>query len=150
MGNSQHGFSEWLVPGLEIVAFRLSRANDCAAEIGSLISNWSYNGPLKFEQRVAGGKYKTVVADIRPIPPKVSLLFSEAVHHIRASLDNVVWFLIESQMVEIPPKLSKKIAMPIYESEEKFDQWARPLIKMGLSMLSAEAELGRSIRDLQP
>ena len=37
-----------------------------------------------------------MVQGIRPIPPRISLLFREAFNNLRAALDNVIWQLVEA------------------------------------------------------
>jgi hypothetical protein len=86
---------EWLPDQLYPVAYRVARADECAFEIAKLAGRWSFDGPLGLVQYVWQNRYSVRVDSVRPIPPRISLLFSEAVGHLRAALDNVVWFIVE-------------------------------------------------------
>jgi hypothetical protein len=57
-------------------------------------------GPLTLEQvhGSAPGTVDAVVTALRPIPPVAALLFSEAINHLRAALDNVVFHLVTSAL----------------------------------------------------
>ena len=86
---------EWLPDQLCPVAFRVARADECAFEIAKLAGRWSFDEPLGLVQYVWENRYSVRIESVRPIPPRISLLFSEAVSHLRAALDNVVWFMVE-------------------------------------------------------
>ncbi len=86
---------DWLPPALYLAAMRIARADECAYAIGKLAATWSFEGPLDHLQTRNGECFSVEVRKIRPIPARISLLFSEAVNHIRSALDNVIWHLVE-------------------------------------------------------
>lgn len=77
---------KWLPEALDPVALRLARADAFAFQIGDLATKWSMDGPLGFEQLRRDGLTQMVVKSLRPVPPEASLLFSEAVNHLRAAV----------------------------------------------------------------
>ena len=77
-----------LPPDLVPVALRLARADEAVFEIADISSLWSMAGPLEMEQRRNGDRSTSVLTGIRPVPPRLWLLFSEAINHLRAAIDN--------------------------------------------------------------
>ncbi|WP_458778614.1 hypothetical protein [Arthrobacter sp. D3-16] len=141
---------KWLPEALESVALRLARADECAFKIGDIGSKWSLEGPLEFEQVRRGKEVQTFLKSLRPVPAEASLLFSEAVNHLRASIDNVVWHLIEEAHGQLTGYVAKQIAMPITDSQTSLDRWAAPKVAKGVTAFGREATLGKRIRLLQP
>lgn len=140
----------WLPVELEPVAFRLARADECAYEIGDLTSAWSSNDPVRMYETVDNGIVTAKVDSIRPIPPKVALLFSEAINHIRASIDNVVWYLVEKETGELDPQTELLVAFPITRDSAHFSSWCAKRVKNGLTMFAEDSGLGKRLRTLQP
>lgn len=140
----------WLPEGLESVALRLARADECAFKIGDLISMWSLEGPLRFEQVRSGEKFEVFVKSVRSVPPEASLLFSEAVNHLRAAIDNVIWYLVEREHGRRSGPAASLVSMPIMESQEKLDNWTRRRVKDKITAFGNDTHLGRRLRTLQP
>lgn len=145
--------STWLPATLEPVAMRLARADEAVFKIAQLARAWSSEGagPLK----VVGVKHPddTIVyhvSAIRPIPPLLSLLFSEAINHLRAAIENTLFFLVEEQRGSVLPEdQAKRISMPVYEDEASLNRWFKDNEKK-LPELGAESALTSRIRALQP
>lgn len=138
----------WVPEGLEPVALRLARSDARAYEIGDLASKWSLDGPLDFDQVRCGAQVQMTVKSVRPVPPEASLLFSEGVNHLRAAVDNVVWYLVEQEIGTMSGSLASVVSMPITESSEDMDKWTRRRNK--ISAFSPGSQLGRRLRALQP
>lgn len=141
---------KWLPEALESVALRLARADECAFKIGDMASKWSLEGPLDIEQVRRGTEVQTFLKSLRPVPPEASLLFSEAVNHLRASIDNVVWHLVEEAHGQLTGYVAKQIAMPITDSQTSLDRWAAPKVAKGVTAFGSGATLGRRLWLLQP
>lgn len=140
----------WLPQELEPVALRLARVDECVFMIGDLVSRWSLEGPLDMQQVRRGNEVDTVLRGIRPIPPLVSLLFSEAINHLRAAIDNTVWYLVEREHGSVKGSAARLVAMPIMAEEQALDDWVKRREKAGFSALGPNAVLGRRVRSLQP
>lgn len=141
----------WLPAELDPVALRLARADHVAYQLGEISLGWSRSALEMNEVERSDGQLDVVVAGIRPIPPLVSMLFSEAIHHLRAAIDNTLFYLVEaSRDEEIPEKQAREIAMPIHEDETKFDEWQAQKHRKGLVELGANTRLGDRIQSLQP
>ncbi|MHA7293547.1 hypothetical protein [Arthrobacter sp. HLT1-21] len=140
----------WLPEALEPVALRLARADQCAYRVGDLTSQWSLDGPLGMEQVRRGDNVQMFLKSIRPVPPEVLLLFSEAVNHLRASIDNVVWYLIEQEHGQLNGSAGTLVSMPILESQEAFERWTSRRVKEKISAFGADTSLGRRLHTLQP
>lgn len=144
----------WLPRGLEHVALRLGRADDLELQLGRVAFGWSSGcgGPLTVEQ-VHGetpGTVDAVVTGIRPIPPSAGMLFSEAVNHLRAVLDNVVFHLVTSARGEpLRDDAARKVALPIYETAAQLASWQQRL-RNWVPELCAGSALGDRIEALQP
>ncbi len=141
---------KWLPEELNPVALRLARADDCAFKIGDLTSKWSLDGPLDFEQVRRGNTVQMVLKSLRPVPAEASLLFSEAINHLRAAIDNVIWYVVDQEHGQLEGIAATLVNMPILESQEKLDGWTKRRVKDKISALGAETQLGRRIRALQP
>jgi len=140
----------WLPQELEPVALRLARVDECVFMIGDLVSKWSLEGPLEMQQVRRGNAVDIVLRGIRPIPPLVSLLFSEAINHLRAAIDNTVWYLVEREHGPVKGSAALLVAMPIVTKEQALDDWVKKREKAGLSALGPNAVLGERVRSLQP
>lgn len=141
---------DWLPEALESVALRLARADECAFKIGDLASKWSSEGPLGFEQVRRGDKVQMFLKSMRPVPPEASLLFSEAVNHLRAVIDNVIWYLVEREHGHVSGPAATLVNMPILESQEKLDNWTKRRLKEKIAAFGGATQLGRRLRTLQP
>jgi hypothetical protein len=140
----------WLPEELEPVALRLARVDECVFMIGDLVSKWSLEGPLDIQQVRRGDEVDMVLRGIRPIPPLVSLLFSEAINHLRAAIDNTVWYLVEREHGPLKGPRAHLVSMPILTREQALDDWVKKREKAGLSALGPNAVLGKRVRSLQP
>jgi hypothetical protein len=141
---------DWLPADLYPVAMRIARADECAYAMGELAALWSFEGPLDLEQVRSGDRFTTRVSMIRPIPPRISLLFSEAVNHLRAALDNVVWYMVEAAQGPVTGRTALKVNLPIHDDETKLDNWRRDRVGAGLTAFDSATTLGERIRSLQP
>lgn len=139
---------KWLPEALDPVALRLARADAFAFQIGDLATKWSMDGPLGFEQVRRDGLTQMVVKSLRPVPPEASLLFSEAVNHLRAAVDNAFWHLTEKAHGSLSGSLAAMVSMPIVESQEDLDRWTGRRNK--IPALRPETRLGQRLRALQP
>ncbi|WP_104181656.1 hypothetical protein [Arthrobacter sp. B0490] len=139
----------WLPEPVESVAFRLARADECAFQIGDLASQWSSDGPLDFEQVRQGEYVQLFVTRLRPAPPEASLLFSEAVNHLRATIDNVIWYLVEREHGELTGYPATLVNMPIVQSPRAFDNWIRKRVQNKISAFGEGTPLHQRIRALQ-
>jgi hypothetical protein len=147
--NETSGLS-WLPDELDPVALRLARADECAFKIGDLASKWSADGPLDFEQIRRGNTVQMVLKSLRPVPAEASLLFSEAVNHLRASIDNVIWYLVEQEHGQLEGMVATLVNMPILESQEKLDSWTKRRVKDKIAAFDVATNLCKRIRALQP
>ncbi len=140
----------WLPEDLDPVALRLARADECAFKIGDLASKWSADGPLDFEQIRRGNTVQMVLKSLRPVPAEASLLFSEAINHLRAAIDNVIWYLVEQEHGQLEGMVATLVNMPILESQEKLDNWTKRRVKEKIAAFDAATDLGKRLRALQP
>lgn len=141
---------DWLPEPIESVVFRLARADKCAFQIGDLMSQWSLDGPLDFEQVRQGDQVQLFVTRLRPTPPEASLLFSEAVNHLRATIDSVIWYLVEREHGSLIGYASTLVNMPIVKSQASLDTWTRKRLQYKINAVGTDTPLGRRIRTLQP
>ncbi len=142
----------WLPKALAPVAARLGRADDLEYQLGMAAFNWSRGEPLQLKQvrNDDGVTANVVVTGLRPIPPVVALQFSEAIHHLRAALDNVVFHLVtDARGATLPDDEARLVAMPIYPSGAKFQRWAQ---RVGAKVpeLAPGTTLIARIESLQP
>lgn len=143
----------WLPVGLEMAALRLVRVDECIYRIGDLASQWSLENPLVLQQRRRkDGNVRAVVSAVRPVPPLAALLFSEAVHHLRSVLDNVVWFLAARvhPKEELSDSARRAIALPVHTDPNRYDKWAGARVKDGLAVFASSHNIGARIRRVQP
>lgn len=141
---------DWLPTDLHPVAMRIARADECAYAMGELAAKWSFEGALDLEQVRHGDRVTTRVRMIRPIPPRISLLFSEAINHLRAALDNVIWHLVEAAQGQVTGRAATLVNLPIYDDQIKFDGWCRDRVAAGLKAFGAATDLAQRIQSLQP
>lgn len=142
--------SGWFPPQLDPVVLRLARADQLAYEIGDLAGEWSWNGPITLTEFRRGNTMELRVTSIRPVPPVASLLFSEAVNHLRAGLDNVIWHLVGKVNTKLSPAAERKVSMPIYDDAEKFRRWQDGMVRAHVTAVGPSTTLGKRLRQLQP
>ncbi|MBO1756451.1 hypothetical protein [Allobranchiibius sp. CTAmp26] len=148
----------WLPIELHPVAMRLARADAAAEELAKVALSWSRGdndlGAVTLRQvERTSGTYDVEIARIRPVPPLASMLFSEAVHHLRASLDNAVFYMAEQEHGRpFTPGQARAVSMPIYDTQEGFDAKIRRLStgKHAIPAFGASGALGQRLAALQP
>lgn len=141
---------DWLPAELAPVAMRLARADELEYELGNLCLQWSRRS-LDFDQvRTPDGLLSMVVSEIRPVPPAIPMIISETVHHLRAAIDNVVFYLVEqARGSALPPEQARKVAMPIYPSADDLAEWVKRTAKHVPELGTGTTLLAR-IESLQP
>lgn len=140
---------DWLPTELDPVAMRIARADECAYAIGDMAGTWSLEG-LELEAFRTGDRVTTRISAIRPIPPKISLLFSEAVNHLRAALDNVIWHLASTTQGAITGGAATMVSLPIYDKQKDLDRWRQARLNAGLTAFAPTTDLYLRIQALQP
>ncbi|TRW46446.1 hypothetical protein FJ693_05620 [Georgenia yuyongxinii] len=102
------------------------------------------------EQRRDGDQFTAVLTGIRPVPPSVWLHFSEAINHLRAAIDNTVWYLVDQAQGPVDGPAAARVNMPIHSDAKPYKKWCDARRKDGLHALLPDSEVGRRIRQLQP
>lgn len=146
----------WLPAELHAVAMRLARADSLAYDLAKVALDWSRgpgdDGALQIRQveRVPG-QYDVEVASIREVPPVASMLFSEAIHHLRSAVDNVVFELAEKGHGQaLTGAQERSVTMLIYDSRTAYERKVARLTGQGLKMFGFQEQLGSRIASLQP
>lgn len=141
---------DWLPADLAPVAMRLARADALQYDLANLCLEWSRHA-LDFEQvRTPDGLLSLIVSEIRPVPPAIPMLISEAVNHLRAAVDNVVFYLVEqARGSALPPKHAVKVKMPIYQSATDLADWTKQTAKH-VPEFGTGTPLHTRIESLQP
>jgi hypothetical protein len=132
------------------VALRLARADELEYQLGWECLTWSLQALEREQVRRPDGLLDVVVAAVRPIPPVVSMLFSEIVNHLRAAIDNVMFHVVETlRGGPVPPDAAIQVDMPICQTAailgRRLDKRRRKLPEF-----DAGTELFRRIEILQP
>lgn len=146
----------WLPEPLHQVALRLARADQLAYDLALVLLSWSRGsdgvGALEIRQvERTRGHYDVEVARVRPTPPIANMLFSEAIAHLRAALDNVVFYLAEQEHGQpLTARQAKAIGMPISDTRDSYDQTRKNLTGKGLACFETTATLGGRLQALQP
>lgn len=148
--------SNWLPEDLHSVAMRLGRADQLAYELSEVALAWSRgpddSGPLSLRQiERRTGLLDVEVISIRPVPPIAAMLFSEAIHHLRSAIDNVVFYMTAKEHDEtLTEAQSRAVSMLIYEDPTKYQEKSKQLVKRGLTGFNTNSTLGKRIASLQP
>ena len=146
----------WLPEPLHQVAIRLARADQLAYDLALVLLSWSRGtddvGALEIRQVERVRCYYDVeVAKVRPTPPVADMLFSEAIGHLRAALDNVVFYLAEHEHGQtLTAKQAKSVSMPISDAQVSYDKTLKNPIGKGLACFEPTATLGKRLQTLQP
>jgi hypothetical protein len=148
--------TDWLPTELHPVAMRLARADALAYELGQAALAWSRGpdgeGALTLRQiERTPGTYDVEVDSLRPVPPLAAMLFSEAVHHLRSTVDNAVLYAVEQEHGQsLTPQQERAVSMLIYDDPMPYERKWKALVKQGLTMFDPSATLGGRIESLQP
>ncbi len=149
---------DWLPETLHPVAIRLARADQLTYELGTVALAWSRGpddrGALSLSQvERTRGIYDVEVASIRPVPPVAAMLFSEAVHHLRSAVDNVVFHMVERDHGQpLTPQQERNVSMLVHDEEGPYGERVNRLTsgKNALPILGPDHTLGKRIASLQP
>ncbi len=142
--------TDWLPSGLEPVAFRLARADQIAYEIGPLMMSWSQQALDLAQIETAPGTAELTVMGIRPIPPQISLLFSEAIHQLRAAVENTLFHLVEQERgAPLTEQEATRVEMPVRDDAASFLKWQKDRVGK-VPELGPGTKLGNRIESLQP
>ncbi len=142
----------WLPEDLDSVALRLARVDGLVFELGQLAMNWSQNDPLELAPvETQPNQLDLTVEAVRPIPPMMSLMFSEAVHHLRAAIENTVYYTVETgRGAPLSEKQANAVAMPVSKDAAGFEDWQKQRVQRGVPELGPGTTLGTRIQKLQP
>lgn len=145
-------YPSWLPEPLEPVVARLARADECIYQIADLSAEWSIGDAVSMTQyrRPSDTMTRTVITEIRPIPPSISLLFSEVIHHLRAALDNVVWAMVVAESGTPDATAARSVALPIHTTAEQFRKWSKNIRSKVPYLAKPSARLFERVRSLQP
>ncbi|MFD7026123.1 hypothetical protein [Promicromonospora sukumoe] len=143
-------YPDWLPEALAPVAARLARVDDCYAEIAELSGRWSTEALQLKQLHRSDDQVRTVIDKVRPIPPAIAVLFSDAINHLRATLDNVVWHLVTSQSGEIADRAALSVALPIHDDVERFENWASRVRRQVPELAQETSTTYQRVRALQP
>lgn len=148
----------WLPEELHPVAMRLARADALAYELALTALAWS-RGPndegaitLRQVERTPG-TYDVDVTSIRPVPPLAAMLFSEAVHHLRAAVDNALYYVAEKEHGQpFTPDQARAVAMPTRDDPIKFAGDVKRMTtgRNALAAFAPDTTLGKRVASLQP
>lgn len=146
----------WLPEPIHPVALRLARADQLAYDLALVMLSWSRGtdggGAIEIRQvERTRGYYDVEVAGVRPTPPIADMLFSEVIAHLRAALDNVVFYLARQEHGQpLTARQAKAIAMPISDSQERYNETVKRFVRQGLVSFESTAKLGSRLQALQP
>lgn len=135
---------------LESVALRLAHIDSSISRMIELNLQWSQSDPVALELHRSAGVDRIVVAKIRPAPPLMWLLFSDAVNQLRAILDKIAWHFTSEASGPLSVGSARLVSFPIYEDEQKFDNWIARIRKAGIASFGNSSAFGRRVRSLQP
>lgn len=148
--NAPENIYPWVTDELLPVAMRLARVDQLAYEAGALATHWSRRAPLTIKQVRRDEMNHLIAEAVSPIPPLAALLFSEAINHLRAAIDNALLIKLESIRAEpLTEAQIKSVAFPIHTDPDKLAEWTKASRKKGLKELT-EGSLADSILNLQP
>jgi hypothetical protein len=148
--------TDWLPEALHPVAMRLARADAAAYELALLALSWSRGdndeGAITLCQvERTPGTYDVEVETLRPVPPLAAMLFSEAVHHLRSAVDNVVFYAVEEEQGQpLTPQQERSVSMLVYDDPVAYERKWKGLVRQGLAMFDRTATFGKRIESLQP
>lgn len=97
------------------------------------------------------GTYDVEVETFRPVPPLAAMLFSEAVHHLRSAVDNVVFYAVEEEHGQpLTLQQERSVSMLVYDDPVAYERKWKGLVRQGLAMFDPTATIGTRIESLQP
>lgn len=143
------GNVDWLPSELHSVVMRVARADESAFLIGEMSADWSMTTPVELEQVRQGSRVIVRVSGLKPVPPRIALLFSEAVNHLRAALDNVVWYLVEAAQGPVNGRAASMVNLPIVDDQVALESWQGRRVREGLTAFESGTLIDR-ITALQP
>ena len=84
------------------------------AEARSFFQSQFYTTRIEHERKSPW--WLLVVEKVKPIPPEIGIYAGEAAHHLRSSLDHLMWFLANPPT----PRAAKNVEFPIAHSRREF------------------------------
>lgn len=109
--------AHWLQP----IAERLARAEELATSARDVAKNYETSGKVRIVKEVDGDAVQLHLRVSAPPPPRLALLVGEAVHQLRASLDNLVVILADqSAGSRLSADEARHLQFPIASTAEAF------------------------------
>jgi hypothetical protein len=132
------------------LALRLGRVDDLAMDIARACFQYAASDPLEIDERRDEGVAELYVAAVDPVPPIVSLLFSDAINQLRSSLDNALVLQIEHLRREpLDTEALRSVKFLIYNDSGAYADAIKRTVKR-LPELDITEPLGRAMWELQP
>ncbi|MDE1675071.1 hypothetical protein [Nocardia gipuzkoensis] len=148
--SSSTGPLDWLPDRLSATAFRLGRVDEAVEAVGALAAHWSDSQPIELTQTQSGRQWVASVVGIRPVPPVAAVLFSEAIHHLRAAIENTLFYLVENERgTALTERDARAVEMPVLDDESKFREWQNKVARR-IPELGAGSKLAKRVEALQP
>lgn len=83
------------------------------------------NNMTKLGPKVKAGGYVLLVAEQKPIPPIFGLVAAEAIHNLRAMLDNLAWAIAKPVSI----RENRRYHFPLYEKSAQFRKFKKEVLK---------------------
>ncbi|NMM83091.1 hypothetical protein B2J88_01690 [Rhodococcus sp. SRB_17] len=132
-----------------MVAYELARVDDLGWQIFEATLEFSKIGIVQFRDDNSEGVRKTYIESIAEVPPIISLMFGEAINHMRSALEHTLFWLVErAAEFSLEEPIAQKVKFPICSKEQSFKDWAKK-VKV-VPGLESEGPLVARVRSLQP
>ena len=112
------------------LSVRIKRANTLGEQLGTAIQQWMKSNPLSVTPTIADDRlsWDLVVRTARPPLEKWGMLYGDAIHNLRAALDNLVWGLATASGT--PPSKPRQVQFPIVEKEVDWVKGSRQIAEL--------------------
>lgn len=104
---------------------RLRRAEELIGQLQESLAKWREDPPVSVHIDISPDRHSwNARLTVRDLPDKQRLggVFGEAVHQIRAALDNAMWAVVRA--FDAAPDTSKDIHFPVFLTRESWDKAA--------------------------
>lgn len=137
-------------PELETIALRLAHVDSLIEQMIDLSVAWSKSSPVTLELHRTADTDRAIVTRIRTTPPAIVLLFSDAIHQLRACLDNAVWHLVAAAGTRPSGPTATRVSFPVCEDEKRWREWSKSIERTGIAALAPGGKVSKRIHSLQP
>ncbi|MCA0144926.1 hypothetical protein [Blastococcus sp. LR1] len=140
----------WLSDRFLPLLYKLARADEISQELSEVLFAYASRDPVRLEADIRGDREFCRLASVAPPPPRIGLLFGDAIQQLRSCLDHAVLMVLEEVRGRaLDANEARNTEFPVCRTSATFRRWTKRRSEM-LPELSEGSLLYQRLAALQP